>query len=147
MELKLVEQLLERYFQGETTIAEEKQLKAYFSSNDVAPHLAKDQTLFGYFEIQKGTQFEQKLPLQPRKQSTVKWIGIAASFVVLFGLATFYFYPSEPKHEDLGTYDNPEEAFAATQKALLMVSEQVNIGMESVVYLEEYEKTKKTIFK
>ena len=147
MELKLVEQLLEKYFQGATTIAEEKQLKAYFSSNDVAPHLAKYQALFGYFETQKGTQFEQKLPLQPRKQNTVKWIGIAASFVVLFGLATFYFYPSEPKSEDLGTYDNPEEAFAATQKALLMVSEQVNIGMESVVYLEEYEKTTKTIFK
>ena len=69
------------------------------------------------------------------------------SGVVLFGLATFYFYPSEPKHEDLGTYDNPEEAFIATQKALLMVSEQVNIGMESVAYLNEYEKTKKTIFK
>lgn len=147
MELKLVEQLLEKYFQGETTIAEEKQLKAYFSSNDVAPYLAKYQSLFGYFETQKGTQFEQKLPLQPRKQNTVKWIGIAASFVVLFGLATFYFYPSEPKPEDLGTYDNPEEAFAATHKALLMVSEQVNVGMESVVYLEEYEKTKKTIFK
>ena len=147
MELKLVEQLLEKYFQGATTRAEEKQLKAYFSSNDVAPHLAKYQSLFGYFETQKGTQFEQKLPLQPRKQNTVKWIGIAASFVVLFGLATFYFYPSEPKHEDLGTYDNPEEAFIATQKALLMVSEQVNIGMESVAYLNEYEKTKKTIFK
>ena len=147
MELKLVEQLLEKYFQGETTIAEEKQLKAYFSSKDVAPHLVKYQSLFGYFETQKGTQFEQKLPLQPRKQSTVKWIGIAASFVMLFGLATFYFYPSEPKHEDLGTYDNPEEAFAATHKALLMVSEQVNVGMESVVYLEEYEKTTKTIFK
>ena len=146
MELKLVEQLLEKYFQGDTTIAEEKQLKAYFSSNDVAPHLAKYQSLFGYFETQKETKFEQKLPLQPRKQNTVKWIGIAASFVVLFGLATFYFYPSEPKQEDLGTYDNPEEAFAATQKALLMVSEQVNIGMESVVYLEEYEKTKKNNF-
>lgn len=147
MELKLVEQLLEKYFQGATTIAEEKQLKAYFSSNDVASHLAKYQALFGYFETQKETQFEQKLPLQPRKQNTVKWIGIAASFVVLFGLATFYFYLSEPKHEDLGTYDNPEEAFAATHKALLMVSKQVNVGMESVVYLEEYEKTKKTIFK
>lgn len=147
MELKLVEQLLEKYFQGETTIAEEKQLKAYFSSNDVASHLAKYQSLFGYFETQKEAQFEQKLPLQSRKQSNVKWIGIAASFVVLFGLATFYFYPSEPKHEDLGTYENPEEAFEATQKALLMVSEQVNIGKESVVYLEEYEKTTKTIFK
>jgi len=147
MEFKLVEQLLEKYFQGETTIAEEKQLKAYFSSNDVAPHLAKYQSLFGYFETQKGTQFEQKFPLQPKKQNTVKRIGIAASFVVFFGLATFYFYPSESKHEDLGTYDNPEEAFVATHKALLMVSEQVNVGMESVVYLEEYERTTKTIFK
>jgi hypothetical protein len=147
MELKLVEQLLENYFEGTTTIAEEKQLKAYFSSNDVAPHLAKYQALFGYFETQKGTQFEQKLPLQPRKQTTVKWMGIAASFVVLFGWASFYFSTPEPKQDDLGTYDNPEEAFAATQKALLMVSEQVNIGMESVVYLEEFEKTKKTIFK
>lgn len=147
MELKLVEQLLEKYFQGETKIAEEKQLKAYFSSNDVTPHLVKYQSLFGYFETQKETQFKQKIPLQPRKQSTVKWMGIAASFVMLFGLATFYFYSSEPKQEDLGTYDNPEEAFAATQKALLMVSEQVNIGMESVVYLGEYDKTTKTIFK
>jgi len=147
MELKLVEQLLEKYFQGATTIAEEKQLKAYFSSNDVAPHLAKYQSLFGYFETQKGTQFEQKLPLQPRKQNTVKWIGIAASFIVLFGLATFYFYPSKTENVELGTFQNPEEAFIATQKALLMVSEQVNVGMESVAYLNEYEKTKKTIFK
>jgi hypothetical protein len=147
MELKLVEQLLENYFEGTTTIAEEKQLKAYFSSNDVAPHLAKYQTLFGYFEAQKGTQFEQKLPLQPRKQTTVKWMGIAASFVVLFGWATFYFSTPEPKQDDLGTYDNPEEAYAATQEALLMVAEQVNVGMQSVSHLNEYEKTKKSIFK
>jgi hypothetical protein len=147
MELKLVEQLLKQYFEGTTTIAEEKQLKTYFSSNDVAPHLAKYQALFGYFETQKGTQFEQKLPLQPRKQNTVKWMGIAASFVVLFGWATFYFSAPEPKQDDLGTYDNPEEAYAATQKALLMVAEQVNVGMESVSHLNEYEKTKKSIFK
>ena len=147
MELKLVEQLIEKYFQGATTIAEEKQLKAYFSSNDVAPHLVKYQPLFGYFETQKETQFAQKLPLQPRKQNNVKWMGIAASFIILFGLATFYFYPSEPKDQDLGTFDNPEEAYVETQKALLMVSEQVNFGMKSVSHLKEYEKTKKTIFK
>jgi hypothetical protein len=147
MELKLVEQLLEQYFEGTTTIAEEKQLKTYFSSNDVAPHLAKYQALFGYFETQKEIHFDQKLPLQPRKQNTVKWMGIAASFVVLFGWATFYFSTPEPKQDDLGTYDNPEGAYAATQKALLMVAEQVNVGMESVSHLNEYEKTKKSIFK
>jgi hypothetical protein len=146
MELKLVEQLLDKYFEGTTTIGEEKQIKAYFSSNDVAPHLAKYQALFGYFETQKETQFEPKIPVLPRKQNTVKWMGIAASFVVLFGLATFYF-STEPKQDDLGTYNNPEEAFAATQIALLMVAEQVNVGMQSVSHLNEYEKTKKSIFK
>jgi hypothetical protein len=74
-------------------------------------------------------------------------MGIAASFVVLFGLATFYFSTPEPKQDDLGTYNNPEEAFAATQIALLMVAEQVNVGMQSVSHLNEYEKTKKSIFK
>jgi hypothetical protein len=147
MELKLVEQLLKQYFEGTTTIAEEKQLKTYFSSNDVAPHLVKYQALFGYFEMQKGTQFEQKLPLQPRKQNTVKWIGIAASFVVLFGLSTFYFYPTKSKNVELGTFENPEEAYVETQKALFMVAEQVNLGMNSVSHLKEYEKTKKSIFK
>ena len=147
MELKLVEQLLEKYFQGATTIAEEKQLKGYFASKDVAPHLAKYQSLFGYFETQKGIQFEQKLSLQPRKQNTVKWIGIAASFIVLFGLATFYFFPSKTENVELGTFQNPEEAYVETQKALFMVAEQVNLGMKSVSHLKEYERTKKTIFK
>ena len=147
MESNLVEQLVEKYFQGETSIAEEKLLKAYFSSNDVVPHLAKYQALFGYFETQKETQFEQKLILQPRKQFYVKWIGIAASFVVLFGLSTFYFYPTQPKSVELGTFENPEEAYFETQKALFMVSEQVNLGIKSVSHLNEYEKTKKSILK
>lgn len=36
MELDRIENLLEKYFEGETTIAEENELKVYFSSSDVA---------------------------------------------------------------------------------------------------------------
>lgn len=147
MELPLIEQLLAKYFDGTTSIAEEKQLKAYFSSDAIAPHLEKYKSLFGYFESEKLNEFKHKIALQPRKSSIGKWIGIAAGLVLFFGLATFFFYPSEAKNSNLGTYDNPEEAFIATHKALLMVSEQVNIGMESAVYLEEYENTTKIIFK
>ena len=39
MESHTIEKLVEKYFSGETSIAEEKQLKDYFSSPDVAPHL------------------------------------------------------------------------------------------------------------
>lgn len=147
MELMLIEQLLAKYFEGTTTIAEEKQLKSYFTSDAIAPHLVQYKTLFGYFETEKVNEFKQKIALEPRKPQISKWIGIAASFVLFFGLAIFFFYPNENNNTDLGTYDNPEEAMKATHKALLMVSEQVNIGMESAVYLEEYENTTKIIFK
>lgn len=145
MELKQVEILLEKYFEGNTNIAEEKQLKAYFSSNQVAPHLKQYKTMFAYFQKQEETQFTKALPLQPRKQRNVKWIGIAAGFVFLFGTAIFYVNQNS-KH-DLGTFDDPEEAFIATQKALELVSEQVNYGVNGVAVLQEYEETKSTIFK
>lgn len=145
MELKSIEIVINKYLEGTTSIAEEKQLKAYFSSNEVAPHLVQYKPLFSYFENQKEQQFTKDLPLQPRKHSYVKWIGIAATIVVFFGIATFFYNHSSNEH--LGTYSNPEEAFVETQKALEMLSEEVNNGVEGVAVLKEYEKTRKTIFK
>ncbi|MFD2890783.1 hypothetical protein ACFS5J_02015 [Flavobacterium chuncheonense] len=145
MELKQVEILLEKYFEGETSLSEEKQLKAYFTSDNIATHLEQYKPLFVSFQEQKEIQFTKSLPLQPRKQKNVKWIGIAAGFVVLFGIATFY-----NKHyveSDLGTFEDPQEAFIATQKALELVSEQVNYGVEGVAVLQEFEQSKNKIFK
>lgn len=146
MELVKIEQLLNKYLEGNTSIAEEKELKAYFSSNNVALHLQPYKSMFGYFKNQKEVQFTKNLPLQPRKRNVVKWIGVAASFVVLFGTAFFYMN-SNVSNEDLGTYDDPEVAFIETQKALEMLSKNVNQGVEGVALLNEYNQSKETIFK
>lgn len=146
MELAKIEQLLNKYLEGNTSIAEEKELKAYFSSNNVALHLQPYKSMFGYFKNQKEVQFTKTLPLQPRKRNVVKWIGVAASFVVLFGTAFFYMN-SNVSNEDLGTYDDPEVAFIETQKALEMLSKNVNQGVEGVALLNEYNQSKETIFK
>ena len=146
MELKVVELLINKYLEGTSSVAEEKQLKDYFSSNEVASHLVQYKPLFSYFKNQKEEQFTKALPLQPRKQLFVKWIGIAATIVVLLGLST-YFYTTASSDEVLGTYSNPEEAFVETQKVLELLSEEVNHGVTSVCVLKEYERTKKTIFK
>lgn len=146
MELAKIEQLLNKYLEGNTSIAEEKELKAYFSSNNVALHLQPYKSMFGYFKNQKEVQFTKNLPLQPRKRNVVKWIGVAASFVVLFGTAFFYMN-SNVSNEDLGTYDDPEVAFIETQKALEMLSKNVNQGVEGVALLNEYNQSKETIFK
>jgi hypothetical protein len=82
----------------------------------------------------------------------VAWLSIAASAVVLLGIGT-YFYTSEKNatpvtaQSELGTYDDPEEALAATQKALALLSNNVNVGIESVQYIKEYEQSKNKIFK
>ena len=146
MESRQIEILLEKYFEGETSIQEERELKAYFSSTEVAPHLESYTPMFTNFQKQKELQFTKALPLQPRKQNYVKWIGVAASLVALFG-TLLYFNNNTTTNQDLGTFSNPEEAFIETQKALNMVSTEVNKGVKSLEVLNEYEQTKKTIFK
>jgi hypothetical protein len=145
MELRAIEKLLEKYFDAETSIAEEKQLQLYFSSPDVAPHLEQYRPMFGYF-AQAGTQrFEKTIPLKT-KRHYARWISVAASVVFMMGMFTFL-NREEPVSGELGTYDDPEVAFRETQKALNMLSKNVNVGVQSVNYLGEYEKSRKTIFK
>jgi len=152
MELNKIEETLEKYFQGETSIAEENQLKEYFSSSNVAQHLEQYKPMFGYFSQAKKQKSTYEIPLQSKKRN-VAWLSIAASAVVLLGIGT-YFLVSEKNdttavvsQTELGTYDDPEEALKATQKALALLSNNVNVGIESVQYIKEYEQSKNKIFK
>ncbi|KAF2513729.1 hypothetical protein EYY60_05740 [Flavobacterium zhairuonense] len=151
MELDRIENILEKYFQGDTTIAEEKELKEYFSSPNVAQHLEQYKPMFGYFSQVKQQKSTQEIPLQTKKRN-VAWLSIAASAVVLLGIGTYFFASQEKTtpavaQSELGTYDNPEEALKATQKALALLSNNVNVGIGSVQYINEYEQSKNKIFK
>ncbi len=60
---------------------------------------------------------------------TRQWIGIAATTLLLLGLSGLYFMQT-PTIPD--TYSNPKEAAAATEKALLLLSQNLNKGFEQV---------------
>jgi hypothetical protein len=145
MELHKIEKLLEKYFDAETSIAEEQELKAYFGSADVVQHLEQYKPMFGYFGHAQTMKSERSLPLKPRKLS-VGWLSVAASVVVLLGVGTFAYFHSGNVNEDLGTYDDPEVAFMETQKALSLLSQNVNVGVGSMEYLNEYEVAKNKVF-
>ena len=149
MAFNKIEIILEKYFQGETSIAEEKELRSYFSSPNVAPHLEQYKSMFDYFTQAKKQEFVQEIP-QITKKRNVMWLSVAASAVVLLGIATFFMINNDElvnRKNELGTYKSPEMAFKETQKALALLSSNVNIGMESVMYVQEYENTKNKIFK
>jgi hypothetical protein len=148
MALDNIEKLIEKYFEAETTIAEEKELKNYFASPDVAQHLEQYKPLFGYAIQAKQEQFNATIPLQSEKQTRIVWLSVAASIIVLLGVSLFTFnHYNQPKLNDFGTYDDPEVAFRETQKALDLISEHVNKGIGSMNYLNEYQQSKNKIFK
>nr|WP_294777495.1 hypothetical protein [uncultured Flavobacterium sp.] len=148
MALDRIEKLLEKYFEAETTIAEEKELKAYFSSDHVAPPLEQYKPIFGYVTQAKQEQFTATIPLNTKKRKSAVWLSFAASAAVLLGVGLFTLnHYNQPVSEDLGTYDDPEVAFRETQKALALISESVNKGIGSMSYINEYEQSKNKIFK
>ncbi len=66
MDYKYIEQLLERYWQCETTLEEERILKAFFSQKDVPAGLIQYQSLFAYEqslveEEKLGEDFDRKI--------------------------------------------------------------------------------------
>jgi len=144
MELRRIEKLIEKYLEAETTTAEERELKQYFVQEGVAPHLQHYTALFAYFKHEATGSFTKQLPLK-RKINYTRWAQAAASVVLMAGM--FAWYTANRPADDLGTYDTPEEAFAETQKALNMLSKNVNVGVNSINYIGEYEETRKTIFK
>ena len=137
MELANIEKLLEKYLNAETTIAEEKELKNYFSKGNVAPHLEEYETLFGYFSTSKNERFTKTIQLKTKRVNW-NWLSVAASIVLLVSVYTGYQKNQERK---------AEKVMADTQMALGMLSVNLNKGTAAVAHLQQFETTKDKVFK
>jgi hypothetical protein len=77
-----------------------------------------------------------------------KTLNTETVFIVAVLIATFSLNGCNSNNsDDLGTYDDPKIALIETQKALSVLSKNVNKGYESVQYITEYEIAKNKIFK
>ena len=146
MDLKEIKALLEKYYNGETSLEEEKILKEYFSKDRVDPELIADKDIFMY-QIQEDDQL-QDIPdisdqiwykLNKTDSYKVKnnnkiaylFLRIAASAILLFGL---YFvvkdqvFSSKNNMVITDTYNDPEEAYKQAKETLLYVSAMLNTG-------------------
>ena len=65
MDSKYIEQLLERYWQCETSLEDEAELRAFFSGSDVPKHLLRYKDLFVYQQLQQevhlGEDFDARV--------------------------------------------------------------------------------------
>ncbi len=163
MVLDNIEQLIEKYENGETTLQEEQQLKHYFTNETVAPNLEVYKSMFMYFSQTQNEQFTKDVPLQPEKTYTLyKWISVAAIAVLMFGIYMSGAFdrqmnPADLQGEDLIAYNQAIEAFGLlssnfkkgtdNMSAVTQMSKTLIKGQENLFLLSEFDKATDKIFK
>ena len=148
MELNKLESLLKKYGEGNTSLAEEKQLQDYFVSEEIHEYLNGYKTIFAFAANEKNTTYPGKIQIKPEKIRTF-YIGIAASILLAIAIFTWQNINDHQKitGHNLGTIEDPEEAYQKTKEAFLMVAEVFNSGREDLEYLNEFNKTKNKFLK
>lgn len=156
MDLKQVEQLLSKYWEGETSLTEEKQLQQFFSYGDVPAHLLVYRDLFVAEEItlnpDLGLDFDREVleKLEVTEKSTSwNFMRIAAVGFILIVISIGLFKldnttnTQSTAQED--TFNNPEEALAETKKAFAMMSVAFNKGQQPVMNMVKLDKTNQKV--
>lgn len=72
---------------------------------------------------------------------------VVGLLLIVFSVYHYQKNRSEVSNQDLGSCKTPEEAFKETQKALNLISESLNSGMENASVIGEYETAKNKVFK
>jgi len=139
MELAKIEKLIEKYLEAKTTLEEEKILKDYFSKDEVPSHLEEYKTLFNYFTNSSLDTSNKTISL-PRSRSLINWLAIAA--MAIFFVSIFSIYQN-----NINERKQAELAYMETQKALELISFNLNKGNNAIAKLQTFENTQNRIFK
>ena len=132
-----IEALLNKFFEGNTSLQEEKILRDFFHGKDVPDHLRSHKSLFNYFSDEQQQKindqdFEQLLtarlsdktndtPVIPKYSIRSRFIyiaGIAASILLLLGLLFTFQHDVFRKHSDR-IHPGPEMAYTDAREALM----------------------------
>lgn len=155
MEFNDINQLLDKYWAGESSLKEEETLQSYFQQANIAEEHRQFAPLFQYFTAEKETllsdDFDQRLlqqleeieeegrivPLQ-RESRRRRWSyisGAAAAIALLFSCWFLLQKPADPVIASLTQQEVAEAkiAYQQAKDALLMLSTKMNKGTQAAV--------------
>ena len=135
MELAKIENLLEKYFEAETSIKEEAILQEYFAQHNVPEHLMQYKEMFNFFSNSSLETSKRTIELtkENKKSISIKWLSIAAMLVFFIGIYSVYQQNESEKEE-------ARLAYMETQKALELISQSLNKGTGAIAHLDNFNK-------
>lgn len=158
MKAKEVSELLQRFYDGTSTPDEEKRLMVFFQQETVPDEWIPDREYFLAMQdiqdepVAVPSDIRQKIleTLEPAQaRSTVRTlrpaklysaISVAAGILIL--ASALFFLNRKP---DLGSYSDPEMAYAETKEALEMVGRYFGKGTEHLPSLKKIETPQKSL--
>lgn len=144
-----IDNIIEKYFTGESSIEEEQTLAQYVLSDSVSDNHKYLRELFQHFEAERSTQhsFEPDLSFVKDKKTKIRFLipkllTIAASLLILIAVSFNWFGTTETMYKDKYTQlEDPEEALAITLEALGFLGKKFDEGTKSLKHVKKLEKT------
>jgi hypothetical protein len=152
-DLRKIQELLEKYYKGDTSLEEEEVLRSFFAQQEGHANLKAEAELFRFFTQERSGglpgDLEQKLErkiagVEPGQQKPglrlrYYWIsGVAAAVLILAGI---FIDLQIRKNSTLivrkDTYEDPYLAYVEAKKVLYMVSEKMNTATEPLKNIEK----------
>ena len=158
-----IRQLLDKFFDGQTSEAEEERLRGLMA-DDVPESLSAVKAMFGAFSridstaetmadarvaeavehrmsrmVDQWSRVETSTRRDSRRRA-IRWMaGIAASMLLIAGYS-FYLGTTHEQAQTAAmpqdTYNDPRMAYKETEKALNMLSEKLNKGIDEMEKLK-----------
>jgi hypothetical protein len=163
MDYREIREVMNKYWRGESTLEEEKQLKNFFHGHpEVLPQeLEQVRDLFGFFEkeslvatdaisLPEKGRLKIKKPLAHRERYLLKSYWEYAA-IFLFLLASVLLFNPKNRNEKSAaamitdTYQNPQQAFDATQKALALLAANLNKGKDEMQKLAVFNQAEEVV--
>ncbi len=154
-QIEIIAALLEKYWEGETSVAEEISLKQYFNGAEVAERFKEFTPLFAYYaaakEMTLDKGFDEKIlekisearviPLKKRSWLS-NGLKIAASVLLLITAGYFFNKNQQASNQSMaekGEINDPKLALQEVKRALAMVSRKMNTGNSHIKALSKLE--------
>ena len=151
MDYKYIEQLLERYFAGETTLQEEQILNAFFGQEQLPEQLKPYQPLFAWKDAAKadeqlGDDFDERLlkssehvkartiSMSQRLMPLFRAAAIVAIILTLGNAIRFSMGGQQQGYDEINyadykdTFDDPAVAYDRVEDALQLMSEGLSMA-------------------
>ncbi len=135
--------LLEKYWNGETSLEEEKFIKNHFKEKDTGKSTDDLGALFAFFEKEKNIKYNGDLPKsksvtkEPKvvKMTLIKRIAVAASILLVLGIGTYISNSYLAKNNNSyakNEIKDPEKARKIAEDALAMLASNYAKGEETM---------------